>query len=169
MSQPWMPLYVADYLADTRRLTTLEHGAYMLLIMEYWRNGGLPKDDQTLARIVGLTLEDWLCVRIAVAMLFTHEWTHKRIDHELARAREKSAKARSSANNRWKNKVNLDNAKAMRSDCVRNANGMLSQPQPYRGSPIERITRKIGEYQDEDDAFALRSHSDGIDDDQEEF
>lgn len=116
MSQPWMPLYVGDYLRDTKRLTTLEHGAYMLLIMEYWANGGLPDDDERLARIVGLTNESWKCVRNAIVPLFGIGWHHKRIDEERKKAIEKSKKARASANNRWKNKVKL-----------KNANGMLAQ------------------------------------------
>jgi uncharacterized protein YdaU (DUF1376 family) len=42
MSQPWMPLYVGDYIADTAHLSCAESGAYLHLIMHYWRAGSLP-------------------------------------------------------------------------------------------------------------------------------
>lgn len=93
MSLPYMPLYIADYLADTRRLSTLEHGAYMLLIMEYWRNGGLPDDDRKLARIVGLQESEWQEIRNDIAEMFHDGWKHKRIDAELARSGVKHSSA----------------------------------------------------------------------------
>lgn len=89
MSRPWMPLYVADYLADTGHLSTVEHGAYMLLIMHYWQKGGLPNDPKRLASIARASLEQWLEIEPTLIELFGVDWTHARIDEELA----KSAKA----------------------------------------------------------------------------
>jgi hypothetical protein len=37
-----------DYIT---KLPKAEHGAYLLLIMEYWTSGELPADDRQLARI----------------------------------------------------------------------------------------------------------------------
>jgi uncharacterized protein YdaU (DUF1376 family) len=136
-----MPLYIGDYAKDTRRLTTLQHGAYILLIMDYWCNGGLPDDDGMLARIAGLSDEEWRCVRIAIAPLFRPGWHHKRIDEELKKASEKSRKAKESACNRWKDKVNLKNAKAMQTECYTSIpKAML--PQPLSNIKKEKIYKK---------------------------
>ena len=84
-----MPLYVADYLADTTSLSTTEHGAYMLLIMHYWQHRGLPGASLKMARICRMTQEEWLEISDDMAALFEPDWTHKRIDEELERADEK--------------------------------------------------------------------------------
>lgn len=78
-----MPLYVGDYLKDTRRLSTLEHGAYLLLIMEYWISGGLPNDENQLARVAGLTPAEWKKVRPSIVPYFQDGWRHKRVEEEL--------------------------------------------------------------------------------------
>jgi uncharacterized protein YdaU (DUF1376 family) len=125
-----MPLYVADYLADTAHLSCEESGAYLALIMHYWRAGSLPQEDDRLARIVKLDLERWLCVRIPVAMLFQDCWRHKRIDAELSRAAEKSGKAKASANKRWTSeKATTSDTTAMRTHSEGTAEAMLSQSQ----------------------------------------
>lgn len=95
---PYMPLYVADYLADTAHLTTEEHGAYLLLIMNYWQRGkALPGDPQRLARIAGLSNERWTDVERTLNEFFEPRdglWFHARIETELRRVREKSEKAK---------------------------------------------------------------------------
>lgn len=107
MSRPWMPLYVADYLADTMHLSTVEHGAYMLLIMHYWQNGSLPKEPVKLARIARMTGKEWAEISDTIAELFQEDWTHKRIDSELAEAQAKYEKrsnaAAAAAGKRWGN------------------------------------------------------------------
>jgi len=106
----WMPLYVADYLGDTMRLTTEQHGAYLLLIMDYWRNGPLPDDDSSLSSITKLPVSTWRKYRPMFEKLFKVSegaWRHKRIDEELQQAQTNSEKyeqrARKAANKRWGN------------------------------------------------------------------
>ena len=92
MSPPWMPFYVADYRADTAHLSTLEHGAYILLIMHYWSTGGLPDEDKRLAIIAGLQAKEWAAMKPTIQAFFQDGWHHKRIDTELAKTADKVTK-----------------------------------------------------------------------------
>ena len=86
----YMPLWIGDYLADTTHLTTEQHGAYLLLLMAYWRKGGpLPADEPTLARIAKMTTHKWKATRPIMVALFIEEngvWRSKRADAELEKA-----------------------------------------------------------------------------------
>ena len=74
---PYMQLYIADYLADTMHLSAEEHGAYLLLMFNYWQTGKpIPKN--RLAKIARLTNGE--------------EWVHLRIAEDLASVREKLTK-----------------------------------------------------------------------------
>ena len=104
----WMPLYIADYLADTTRLTTMQHGAYLLMIMDYWRNGPLPDDDVALAHIVRMPLAIWKKHRGIVSQMFqidSGRWHHKRIDAEreaaVSNATKYAERAKNAASKRW--------------------------------------------------------------------
>jgi uncharacterized protein YdaU (DUF1376 family) len=84
----WMPLVIGDYLKDTTRLTTEQHGAYLLLIMSYWVDGPPVDDDSDLAAITGLDAKSWRKHREKLLRFFRVEfghWRHKRIDAELER------------------------------------------------------------------------------------
>jgi uncharacterized protein YdaU (DUF1376 family) len=80
-----MPFYIADYLGDTEHLSTLEHGAYCLLLFSYWRRGSLPDDDPHLANICKLPLDEWLAHRSVLQAFFYDGWKHKRVEAELFR------------------------------------------------------------------------------------
>jgi uncharacterized protein YdaU (DUF1376 family) len=95
--RPWMPLYIADYLADTMHLTAAQSGAYLHLIMHYWQHGGLPDDDAKLALIARMRIEDWRRHRGTVGAFFQGRWRHARIDRELARSAEISNKRKGAA------------------------------------------------------------------------
>lgn len=104
----WMPLYIADYLADTSRLTTEQHGAYLLLLIDYWRNGSLPDDDAVLAQITRLSPDAWRNARSILQAYFKHEggrWLHNRVEVELAKAKQNSEMTKTRASNaskvRW--------------------------------------------------------------------
>lgn len=92
----WMPFYVGDYLADTMLLTTLQHGAYLLLMLACWKSGGsLPDDDVALATAARLAPADWRRCAPALRQFFDARdgrLFHKRISHELERAQSLSDK-----------------------------------------------------------------------------
>jgi uncharacterized protein YdaU (DUF1376 family) len=128
VNRPWMPLYIADYRADTAHLGAAEHGAYLLLIMHYWQTGALPHEDTQLARIACMTPSQWKKARPVIAALFGPGWTHKRIDAELAHAEDISSKRRAAAQQRY-GKPSAP------------AEQMQAQPQSH--SPEESRTRRV--------------------------
>jgi uncharacterized protein YdaU (DUF1376 family) len=105
---PYMRFYVGDYLGDTRHLTTLEHGAYLMLIFAYWQRGKpLPADDRKLAHIAGLTKPQWAKVKSHVIDFFEqknaqiiHHRIEKEIEHMLAKSLKSQGAGRTSAQRR---------------------------------------------------------------------
>lgn len=109
MSLPYMQLYIADYLADTTHLTAAQHGAYMLILMNYWQRGKPPKDsDERMAQIARMSLDEWLRNRDVIEEFFVVEdglWKHHRVEKDLSAVSAKIAKAslagQASAAKRW--------------------------------------------------------------------
>jgi uncharacterized protein YdaU (DUF1376 family) len=130
----WMPLYIGDYLADTARLTTEQHGAYLLLLMDYWRSGKLPDNDQVLAQITKMTPDAWSNAKAMLMQYFSIEqgyWVHKRVEQEILDAAEnkdkKHQRAVKAADARWKKSKN---------DATSNANAMLKECPSPSPSPV---------------------------------
>lgn len=124
MSRPWMPLYVADFVADTMHLSRQNRGSYMSLICHYWRHGGLPNDLALLQQIAGTTPEEWNIDGAVLASFFTitnKGWIHKRIEKELQDAENKYERRRASGKLGGQKKA---------SNASSNARAKSYQPQP---------------------------------------
>lgn len=94
---PYMQFYVADYLADTMHLNTEEHGAYLLLLFNYWQTGKpLPNNDRRLSIIARLDNERWTDVKPTLIEFFVvseEKLTHPRIEADLQFVEDKQNKA----------------------------------------------------------------------------
>jgi uncharacterized protein YdaU (DUF1376 family) len=105
----WMPIWIGAYLADTMKLTTVQHGAYFLLLIAYWRERKPLADvDDELRSITKLDRSDWKKVKPVLAQFFKvgdGVWWHKRVEEEMVeadkRAKAASGKATKGAEARW--------------------------------------------------------------------
>ena len=88
-SYPYIQLYIADYLSDTAHLSTEEHGAYLLLIFNYWQRGGaLDNTNNRLTHVTRLSEQRWVEVQKTLAEYFVIEndkWVHTRIEDDMKR------------------------------------------------------------------------------------
>jgi len=121
----FMPMYWGDYDKDTSELSILEHGAYNLLIKEYWHNGGalpcdsianaLPTHDRLYRSCRAMVRNEQDAIDYILAQFFAFsagKYHHERIDKELNKAREKRVKAKASAAARWDKTSKKEGTKA---------------------------------------------------------
>lgn len=97
MTRPYMRMYWGDYHRDTQDLSTVEHGAYLLLISHYWAHGPLPNDPEILARVTKLTCKKFAKYWKNLARFFHLEngfFVHGRIDEEITKANDIKEKRR---------------------------------------------------------------------------
>ena len=140
----WMPLYIADYLSATSRLTTEQHGAYMLLLMDYWKNGAPPDNDAILAQITKLSPDAWAIARTMLVPFFEVQdglWLQNRVENEMVKANhnKKANQERGikGANARWKKNDALSIVGASLEQC--SADSTSSSPSP---SPISSVIKE---------------------------
>jgi uncharacterized protein YdaU (DUF1376 family) len=95
---PWFRLFADNWLGDLLAMTSPERAAYILLILEAWRRGGLlPADVKQLARLGNTTL------RIINSLFKLHSYLFEFSDDEaeIARAADRRSQARVAARKRW--------------------------------------------------------------------
>lgn len=151
---PYMPMYVADYHADTTHLGRGEHGAYLLLLMAMWRAGGrLPSDDARLARLAMCTPDEWTEIRPTIMEFFKRRGghiTHKRISLEMAKYENRivrskrggKASAEKKANENSENKPILVEAKT---------NQPEPEPEPIEERTLEdKSSKAVADFSDPD-------------------
>jgi uncharacterized protein YdaU (DUF1376 family) len=140
----WMPLYIADYLSATSRLTTEQHGAYLLLIMDYWKNGAPPDNDQVLAQITKLSPDAWSNARTMLKAFFQVQdglWIQHRIESEMVKAQHNKQvnvkRGKAGAEARWsKNAPSIDEASS--EVCSTDSTSPSPSPSPSpKSSPIK--------------------------------
>ena len=57
---PYIQLHIAEYLADTAHLTPAQHGAYLLLIFNYWQRAeSLNNSNERLACVARMSNSEW--------------------------------------------------------------------------------------------------------------
>jgi len=126
----WMPIYIGDYLADTGHLNAAQHGAYLMLLFAYWRLGrALPDDDKLLARWAKMSPKQWKANKEIIGAFFDRsggEWVQHRAESELSKATEKSHKAATAADAKWRKYNNNGHADAGSKQCL----GPAPQPSP---------------------------------------
>lgn len=96
--------HIGDYLKDTAHLSLLEHGVYTRLMDVYYtREGAIPAAE--VARLVGARSKDEREALQAVLgeffQLVDGAHAQARCDREIARFKDKQAKAKRSADARW--------------------------------------------------------------------
>ena len=139
MSLPFLPLYVGDYLKDTRHLTAEHHGAYLLLLMDIWNRGGaIPDEPRSMARIAGVSAKRWPAVWAVIGGFFDcadGKVCHGRITSELQKADQISQKRKTAGSKGGAAKALKEQERALA-----NAKQMpwqthsRSQPQPQKKS-----------------------------------
>ena len=145
MTAPYLPLYVGDYMRDTRGLTAEQHGAYLLLLMCMWSSGGsLPADDKKLARFASCTPSRWSKIKADILAYFEvgeETITHRRLTAELEKAQEKSIKRSVSGTKGGHAKALKDKAASLANDTYLPCHSSEPEPDQNKTRSNDRETR----------------------------
>jgi uncharacterized protein YdaU (DUF1376 family) len=112
-----MPMWWDAYLGDTQHLTTIEHGAYLLLIGAMWRSGGsLPLDDKLIARTAKLTPAQWQRMQPTIMAFMTvvsgRRFTQAKLLETMEAVKRRRQSQTSNARAKWLKKKGRPDAMA---------------------------------------------------------
>jgi uncharacterized protein YdaU (DUF1376 family) len=136
----WYAFDILSYRADTAHLTTLEHGAYRLLIDHYMLTRlPLPDDDRALANIALMPLAQWKRITHTIRGFFSvragrlhQRHCDRELDKQDKAASRRSEHAEKAARARWGNNNELNapsingHRVSMPEACPANAQSMLN-------------------------------------------
>lgn len=143
----WYPHYIDDYDADTLHLSLAEDGAYSRLLRWYYKHERtLPNDDQALAAICRIGLEEWRGMADKIKGMFVTRDTrsapasilaHKRCDKVIVAQTKKRKDWRARQEKQRKNGILED---VTRDESVTHA----SRGEERRGESISSLRSDIG-------------------------
>ena len=165
MSLPKFMFDADAYTGDTPHLTVEEHGAYLLLMLAYYRSEKpLPASDRALASICKMTQDQWLICKPTLAPFFTEVdgvWRHDRCDTEIKRRNEEVAKYRTRASNavnsRWERQRQKKNAPSIHqvdqnhTELELELNSLSSAREGFEGKVVEDHAETVPAAPDEPD------------------
>jgi uncharacterized protein YdaU (DUF1376 family) len=149
-SDTWMPFFVGDYLSATGRLTTEQHGAYLLILLDYWKNGPPPNDDGVLAALARMAPAAWRKARPSLIGFFEIRdglLIQKRVERERGRASEITEKRSKAGKASAQAKAQQKSSKRPTHDGTHvAANGMQNgRPSPSQTSSGEEVIASSNE------------------------
>lgn len=155
---PFIRFYPADYMADTMHLTTLEHGAYDLILWNYWSRQQPPHESK-LPGITKMSKDEFQSVRDTLAEFFDIRdgvWTQKRVELELQRIKEEAKRNRragklSAKSRREKAEMNArstgvqheSNARSQSVEQVIRSNEKSSIPVPIAKQRLTKVENEL--------------------------
>lgn len=113
----WYPRYPVLWRTKTRHLDPFQEGCYLRLIDEYMETRQpLPDSDSALARIIGISIEQWLRDASGIIRhfftpkngLLFHDRCDQILNEQDAREKKQTEKSRKGAQARWNKNNNID-------------------------------------------------------------
>ena len=155
----WLMFNVENYRAQTGDLTTIAHGALLLLRLHYWYCGPIRNNDATLAQVCSLSASEWRRVRPTLERFFEidDQWINREWDVDLedafSRVQKKSAAGKKGNEARWGNRTSAAQnpheqhrtAIPLRSDCDPDAihNYKYTETAPSQGEGLAPLHHEI--------------------------